>query len=217
MLAASGCSDLGRTIISNVAGPQLKGSGVLGSEHRQVKAFHAIKTDGAIQSKITIGEDRSIEISGDDNIVPIVTTEVRDGVLRIRIDHQGSLSTKQGITATIVTPTLDDIDLDGACNAEVTGIQSPTLEVELDGASRLTVSGSCESLDAELDGASKLKATKLTCEDAKIETDGASSAHVNVAGSLSADADGASSIRYLGNPSIQQKKSGAASVKALTE
>ena len=236
LFSTLGCDNIGKTIISTVTGPQLKGSGVTSSEYRQVEPFHALKTDGAIASNIAIGSERSIEISGDDNIVPIIKTEVRDGILHIRIDYQGSVSTKAPITATIVTPTLDGIELDGACNAEATGIQSTAFTVdldgashltvdgrfqrfivELDGASRLAISGTCDQLKADLDGAAKLRAVKLACENAEVKTDGASSAHVSVKDSLLADSDGASSIRYVGNPTVKKTRSGAASIKPMND
>jgi hypothetical protein len=54
----------------------------------------------------------------------------------------------------------------------------------------------------------------LTAKSAKASANGASTIHVHATGDLTADASGASTIRYTGNPpDVKANDSGASSVK----
>jgi hypothetical protein len=61
------------------------------------------------------------------------------------------------------------------------------------------------NLDAELQFASKLRAYNLEVQDAMVEANGASSAKVNVSGSLEMEEGLASDIDYRGNPNVIKK------------
>jgi len=62
-------------------GRGIAGSGNRKTEKRDLKSFNAIDTSGAYDVKITCQKPASFEIEADDNILPLIKTEVRDGVL----------------------------------------------------------------------------------------------------------------------------------------
>jgi hypothetical protein len=65
-------------------------------------------------------------------------------------------------------------------------------------------------------GASPFDAQELTIEDLTIELSGASLANVNVTGSLSGGASGASTLRYAGSPVVERSEaSGSSSVEPV--
>src|SRR2546430_17296206 len=71
------------------------GSGVRKIEKRDLPAFNAIETSGAFEVNVDCQKPASFEIEADDNILPLVETEVREGVLRIRTTK--SYSSNEGI------------------------------------------------------------------------------------------------------------------------
>jgi hypothetical protein len=81
-------------------------------------------------------------------------------------------------------------------------IQGRDLVIDLTGKSEVELSGKVDNLDAELQFASKLRAYNLEVRDAIIEVNGASSAKVNVSGSLEIEEGIASDVDYRGNPSV---------------
>src|SRR3712207_1838364 len=63
----------------------VNGSGNLISETRQVAGFSAVDLDGVGELNIQQGSTESLLIEGDDNIVPLITSTVRNGRLVLDI------------------------------------------------------------------------------------------------------------------------------------
>jgi len=138
--------------------------------------------------------------------VKIFTREL----IGIKLDGAAKLSTQ----STIVSDQLS-VDIDGAGKATLL-VKVKKIRVDMDGASMLDLKGSADLAEIEADGAAKLRAAGMLAESVRVDADGASSVHVNATQTLSAKADGASGIRYSGEP--QHKNiivQGASSVKKL--
>ena len=67
---------------------QATGSGTMKVEKRTVPSFTAVDISGAYNVEIAVQKEPGLEIEGDDNLLPLVTTEVRNGVLEIAIPKQ---------------------------------------------------------------------------------------------------------------------------------
>ena len=65
----------------------IAGSGVRKTEKRDLKSFNAIDTTGAYEIDATCQRPASFEIEADDNILPLIKTEVRDGILFVSNDQ----------------------------------------------------------------------------------------------------------------------------------
>lgn len=189
-----------------------RGSGVSGSETRTVEAFTAIDVHNAITVTVDVGRDLHVEVTGDDNVVPKVRTQVEDQTLHI--DLPGSVSTELPLTVKIETPSLVELDLAGASIAAVRGLSGDRFDVEVSGASTADLTGQVDTLEADLSGASTLRAATLSAKSANVESSGASTAEVHVTENLDADASGASKIRYHGQPgNVHVEDSGASKVE----
>jgi phage shock protein PspC (stress-responsive transcriptional regulator) len=81
-------------------------------------------------------------------------------------------------------------------------LDAQNIKIALTGNSEADLSGSAHKLNATIELASKLKAYNLEVTDAFIETSGASSAKVNVTGTLEMEKGVSSKIEYRGNPTI---------------
>jgi hypothetical protein len=212
-------------------GPALRGSGVAKSETRDVGHFSEIEVGNAIRLDATTGAANALEVTTDDNLLPHVKTIVTGERLRIYVD--GSWSTDLGIRVKATAPVLRalaasgaatttlsgmavdrfQLDLSGASSCQLTG-DAELLEVTLSGASRATIAGEAKQLKAECSGASQLDAMELSAEKASVELSGASTGHVNVSEELAAEASGASTLRYAGEPpSLDKRSSGASTIE----
>src|SRR5690242_3992270 len=69
-------------------GRGIAGSGNRKSEKRDVKSFNAIDTSGAYEVNVTCQKPASVEIEADDNILPLIKTEVRDGTLFVSSEQE---------------------------------------------------------------------------------------------------------------------------------
>ena len=66
----------------------VKGSGNVVKENRGVSDFTEIDVSNAIQVEIVAQKDFSVEVEADDNILPLITTEIRGNVLRIKSENR---------------------------------------------------------------------------------------------------------------------------------
>jgi len=189
----------------------VKGSGNVVTQARDLSDFHAVEVSNAIQVEITAQKDFAIEVQADDNIAPLVRTEVSGGVLRISCDKHFSASTP--VRVRVSAPDIDGLDVSGASNVSLAGVKNSDLKVEVSGASKIRVDGATSELNVEASGASKVDTSALAAEACTVSTSGASNATVNAVSTLQADASGASHINYSGAPkNVVKKSSGASSI-----
>jgi hypothetical protein len=107
------------------------------------------------------------------------------------------------------------ISASGASHLELADftVKSETLLLDLSGASQTQLRGSAKAAVLRAQGASQLALADLTVEGADIVLGGASNATVHVTGLLNYDLSSASSLEYLGDPSIgKSKRTGASRI-----
>jgi hypothetical protein len=177
-----------------------------------VGAFNAIDLRGIGHASIARTGTPSLSISADDNLLPLIVSEVKDGILHLSFKNGTNVSSSK-IEYRITVADLGNIDLSGAATLQAAGLDGKTLTITLSGASRATISGRADSLTADVSGASGLNAAALQVKRANVEASGASQISVNVSDALDADASGASNIRYQGRPRLTSNTSGAGTVR----
>lgn len=204
MALATGCK------IGSISG--IKGSGNLKTESRSVAGFKEIKAENAVELEITVQKDFSLTVEADDNLLEQVKTEVSGNTLKI--STKDSFNSKNKIKIKLSLPELTYLDLSGASNANVSGVKTDSLKLNASGAARIKIDGEVKSLEATASGASGIDAEGLKTENAKANASGASHVTVSPTGDLDAEASGASSVTYTGEPkNIKQNASGASTIK----
>ena len=198
--------------VVNINFGRIKGSGISKSELRDVSGFKAIKVRGALNVEVTAQKDFSVSVEADDNLLEHVKTEIDNGTLEIW--SEGKISPKTSINIRISMPEVNSVDIAGASSAVVSNVKSDSIRLEASGASKIKIDGEATSLKSEANGACKIDAENLRVENAEVEANGASKTAVQVMNEVKADASGASTIYYSGDPkNVIQHSSGASSVK----
>ena len=191
--------NIGSNIVNtgNVSGC-VQGSGSAKKESRSLSNFHALEVEGAYTVRIACQKDQSVEISADDNLLPLILTEVQGGILRVT--SKKSICASAPMTLTIAVENLDLIRSSGANEFQVQNLKGETLDVELSGSSTMTLVGAVDELKAKIDGASGLVAGELKAQQVSVAISGAGSAEVQADKRLQGDISGVGSIRYSGQP-----------------
>lgn len=196
-------------------GHGIKGSGVRKTETRTLPAFHSVSLSGAFDAEIVCQQEQSLTIEGDDNILPLVTTEVRDGELRVGSD--GAYSVNKSVHLKITMPSVDAVQTSGASKIVVTNVRGDNLKVKSSGASTVIASGETASLDINMSGAGKIDARELHAGRVGVDSSGAGHAEVFATEELNATVSGAASVSYYGDPKVlNQKVSGVGSIKRVS-
>jgi hypothetical protein len=185
MIQATGCDGI-------------QGNGVAKSEKRTVDTFTKIELGGAFSADVTMGKETSLEIKGDENLLPFIKTEVIDGVLKIY--NLERLSPQTTLKATVVCSSLNEITLSGAGDIHLSGLHEESLHLVISGAGKMTAAGECKNFSMRLSGAGSLEGKELKTTIAKVHLSGTGKAALFVSEELEAKVSGIGSIDYYGNP-----------------
>jgi hypothetical protein len=192
-------------------GGSTTGSGHVVTTSRAVSRFSSIDLTGAATIWIAVGRTTSLTIAGDDNVVPLIRTEVRDGVLVISSKH--GYSTNHRLDVVVATPTLTGFALRGAGTVTASGIRAPAFSLDLEGAGTVALKGIVGKLDASISGSGSALLGNLVAKDAHVTLSGTGSTHVHVTGTLDATVSGVGTILYSGHPAhVQARVSGVGSI-----
>lgn len=108
------------------------------------------------------------------------------------------------------------MELSGAANVRINSVNSQEQDYDLSGASNVDIksASNTQELNVEASGASNFRGRNLTAKAADLGASGASHVEAAVTEMLTADASGASSVDYYGNPKAKTNASGASHVNA---
>lgn len=232
MISVSSCS-------SGLA-DNIKGSGKVQKEQRQITPFSKVSVSTAVQLIITQGPALpNLTVEAEDNILPYIETKVEGNTLHIGINnkskHQNLNPTKpmkvyvtvieisefEGSSASKITGTNTwkantlKIDLSSASSINMT-VEAKELDIEVSSAAKAEITGTCTKLEMDVNSAAKVDAEGLVAENADIDVSSAASASVKVTEKLSYDVSSAGKLNYSGSPRIEKAevdKSGKVSHK----
>jgi hypothetical protein len=143
------------------------GDGKKLTQARPVAAFTAIRVEGSIDAAVKVGGPQAVAVTIDENLQPLVTTEVRDGTLVIRT--RDASWDGPGVVE-ITVPALRALDIKGSSDVTIDGGQGD-LTLAIHGSGDLTWSGAVSKLDASVSGSGDLKLSG-TAEQAKVSVAG---------------------------------------------
>lgn len=182
----------------------LEGNGIIMTEKRNVAFFNEIEIRGAYKSTIASGKKQTIAITGDQNLLPHITTVVKDK--KLLINNCKAFSTKNTLNLNITVPDIVKVTSNGSSQITINDVDNQTLSIVSAGAGEISVSGITKKFDVRLFGASELHAKDLQSEDVRISIEGACNAKVFADKVLDANIKGMGSIVYFGKPSEINKE-----------
>ena len=194
-------------------GPTIRGSGILKTETRSVERFTAISVSGSASIEIEQTGQESLEITADDNLLALFTSEVRDGTLILGVTEGKVMWKGKGPHFKVTVSELKKLKVSGAGSVNATKLDSDSLSITLSGAADGTIAGRSNNLSITISGAGSLNAADLQTKRATVIVSGAGDVTVNASDELDARVSGAGDIWYIGSPRLQSRVSGAGSIK----
>jgi hypothetical protein len=211
---------------------RINGSGNIISEKRNVGNFTGVQTEDVISVEVKNGPETVVDVEADDNVLPHIKTEVKNGQLRVyfkNIMSIGDVHAKVYVTA----PVINELDVSGAASINSTGIlktndkmklfisgagnikaqlDAPDVAVDVSGSGSADLEGRTRHFSTDVSGAGNIKALDLLAETGDAKVSGAGSIRIHASVKLTAKVSGAGDVYYRGNPSLEQSVSGAGSV-----
>jgi hypothetical protein len=187
-----------------------RGSGTPATDSRSVSGFDEVEAQGVISLVVTVGPKHSCELSGDDNLLPLVEAKVDGSRLILRSDKQ--LRPDTPLVATVTMPDVKAVRISGKANGSIKGFDNHQLDLRLSGAGRIIASGKTNYLTLNLSGAGQADLQKVDAANVEIDVSGAGSVEVGSPTRLDVDISGAGSVLYSGSPELSEDISGAGTV-----
>jgi hypothetical protein len=176
------------------------GSGVQKSEKRVLPEFRKVKASGTASVEIAIGAPCEAEITTDDNLLALVTTTLRDGVLEVRT-AQG-MRPRVPVRVRLCAAALDAVIAEGASQLSALKLAAQDLVVRAGGGATMRLTGSAAAIDLRLGAASRADLSELSTATTTAHVDQAASARLGHTETLNVTISGPGSVRYRGEPTI---------------
>lgn len=210
----------------------VRGSGDVISESREVSGFTRIVLEGSGRVSIEVTGDESLTIEAEDNLMPLLTSEVEDGVLVLRSNE--AISPTRDIVYMITAATLEGVTIQGSGEVGAPDVDAPAFEaivsgsgelflpdltteelvVRISGSGDAEVSGSASHLELDLSGSGSYLGEELVAMTANVDNSGSGEATVNVSDNLKATLSGSGEIIYFGEPtSVDSAVSGSGEIE----
>jgi hypothetical protein len=191
------------------------------TEELEYSDFTTVDVSSAFRCVIIQDSAYKVIISADEKIFDRINVTKTGSTLRIRTEP--NTITASAPTAVIRMPNLAELVLSGASIGTIQGFSSSNslsielsgasslkmedinvgnMEIQISGASTLTGEGSGNDLISIVSGASNLDLTNFPVNNSDLSISGASQATVNLDGILDAKVSGASSLYYIGEPTM---------------
>lgn len=212
----------------------VRGSGDIETEERDVSGFDEVYLEGIGNLIITQGDEESLVIEADDNIISLIRTDVFRHRLTIGFKRGYNFIPISKIKYHLTVIDLDEISLSGAGDVDCDNFSTDQLEFEIDGAGDIdfninaerikttssgagdiTLSGKVDSQEIDISGVGKYDAEELESRECSIGLSGAGSVTVNTSEELDISISGVGNVYYVGSPHVEQDISGLGRVKSI--
>lgn len=214
--------------------PAVKGSGHVVSEARPVSQFDRVAVSGSGSLSIVQGDQESLTIEADDNLLPLIQSEVTNGLLKIGPEHVNVRPTKT-IRYRLQVKHLKELSLSGSLEAEAKSLtsdrllirisgsgrirlprlQAKELEVRVSGSGDIQLAGKVDHQRVEISGSGSYRAGDCESQEAAVGISGSGNATIWAHATLEADVSGSGDVKYYGSPQVNTHISGSGRVHAL--
>jgi len=211
----------------NWGNKRVRGNGNIVTKTRTTSNYDAIAVGGSFDVTLVKGKEGKITIVGEENIIPYIVTEVKNGTLKVRYKKNTNIRTSRKLTITIPFKNIDGISLGGSGSVVSTDVikaddikfslgGSGNIRVRVDaqkvitsigGSGDIKLSGTTDELKCSIAGSGSIKAYGLKANTTKATIAGSGSVRTTVKNRINAKVVGSGSIYYKGNPTHIDSKS----------
>ena len=223
-----------------IAGPLsiTQGSGNVISQVRDVSNFNQVSLGGFGELILTQGTNEGLKIEAEDNILPLLTSEVRNNTLYLDFKNQNwrnsihptkpvkfyvTYKNINGVNISgTATVSADQINTDsfslvssGASKINIGTLNAQTLNLDFSGGADCQIAGTAASQTIVISGMAHYNAAKLASDAVTIHISGSGDTTIWAKNNLDITISGAGIVNYYGQPKVTRNISGAGKINSL--
>lgn len=206
---------------------KVSGNGNIKKETRNASGYTEVSTSGSWDVMIAYGESNTIEVEGDENLLPYIETKVEGNKLSIKSKNNTNLNTRNKITIYVSLTRLTGISLSGSGDVigngkffntgdtklSVSGSGTIKLAankldkvtVTVSGSGNARIAGSASAVSARISGSGNIDCAELVSDDAEAHISGSGNIKLNANKSIDANISGSGDVSYRGSASDIKK------------
>jgi len=188
------------------------GSGTLKTETRPVSNFSAIELSGSGNLVIEQTGTESLAIEAEDNILPLLTSDVSAGTLHLGEKDNNIVMETKPINYRLTVRDLRSLTVSGSGHVTASTLSAGKLNVTLSGSGGIILGGTADPQEIAISGSGQYDATGLASKVVTADISGSGHAVVKTSDMLDATISGSGSLTYIGNPTVTRHISGSGSV-----
>jgi hypothetical protein len=212
------------------------GSGNVISEERKVEGFKSVSVSAGINLFIIQNGSETLKIEAEDNLMPIIITEVKNGKLEIRyrqflsfgfnatrpVNVYVTVKELNGINASSgasikseeIRTDILKINLSSGALGEII-VQSSQINADASSGSIIRISGKTDNQNINLSSSGNYDAENLISKTAYANVSSGSSAKINVADKLDVNISSGGIVQYKGTPKVSTNISSGGILKNI--
>ena len=203
----------------------IKGNENIITTSRLTPEYDKININGSFDIKLIAGKEGNISIKGEENIIPLLKTVVKNGVLEIKMEKNTKI--KSSLEITVPFTKIDQLTFSGSGNLHnndkinndtfnfiMSGSGNVTftgnftsLKIVKSGSGNLSVKGKTTNLDITASGSGNANLFDLNSKNIVTILSGSGNINVYSSKSIQAKTSGSGCVFYKGNPENVDKKS----------
>ena len=216
----------------------VRGSGNVVEETREVSGFSGVNLATIGDMTIELGDNESLRIEAEDNLMEYFETEGRGGKLTIGTQNNIRLETTKPVRYYLTVTGLDTLEISSAGviqapnreagdfsitissvgDLEMGELNAGTLEVDIGSTGNLDISGGeVRSQNIKIGSSGNYTAQDLASDEADVRLGSAGSATIWVQEDLQANLSSSGDVRYRGNPTVDATTSSSGDVIQIGE
>jgi hypothetical protein len=201
------------------------------SETRFVEGFTEVVSEGDYIVEIVQGEEYSVIVEAEDNLLPYIETDLKNSSLVIRTKRRRCIDPNIRVKILVTAPEIKSIVLSGSGSINAEQIETDFLNINLSGSGDIITSAVCEKMDCSISGSGNISLIG-SCEDGDLHISGSGNINsfgmnyfkcfatisgsgdmfISVIDFLDVKITGSGSVNYIGNPAVTAKITGSGSV-----
>lgn len=201
---------------------KVEGNGKMATKTRTTSNYERVGLTGAMDVELVKGSEGRLRIEAEENLIPHILTEVKNGELVISVEKGFNLqpSGKNPVKITVPFESLDGVFLTGSGDiytsdliksdnfeTKITGsgnirlhLQAKEARARLTGSGDMDLRGSAEDFNCKITGSGDINAFDFKCETVDATVIGSGNLQVHASEELRANVPGSGDIVYSGNP-----------------
>ena len=216
----------------------IKGNGIAKNETREASGYTSLACGGPMKVEVVYGTSNSIQLEGDENILPFIETIVKDGELIIRVKEHASVKPQVPLRVHVSMTTINKLAQSGSGEIKGSGNFTSTqntdvamsgsgsinlkfskfdgMTISMSGSGSINMEGELDDgLDVSQSGSGNIDCEHVASKNVNARISGSGNLRVNASKSLDAQISGSGHIYYTGDASVSTKLSGSGKVEKI--